>query len=146
MRRRLCILSVSLAACTNSALSSRNEGYLAPNRSADECRLVVQQVRSAFVDRAERDVPGFHPPLPEFLPMPPERPEPLRGRTVQIQFRVDEHGSVGSDDLRLIGFTAEDGAFAHRLKEHYRDMRFRPAVFEGCAVPFPRWLPLQITF
>jgi hypothetical protein len=63
---------------------------------------------------------------------------------VQVAFRIDEVGLFDSTGLRVIGLTGGDSTYANQLRRFYQDARFRPAVFEGCAVPFPRWFPLQL--
>jgi hypothetical protein len=83
-------------------------------------------------------------PLPDFLPVPPVPPPALRGRRIYVEFRLDEQGRFGPSDLRVSGLAPADSAYTVQVHDHYRDARFRPAVFEGCAVPYPRWLPLQL--
>lgn len=140
-RSPLPLLGIALltAACAAAPATSRSPaaaseptrtGHVAPTRSEEECRPLVDSV-TAHPDWFQ--VPEAHlrglrlPPLDD---VPPR----LRGTTFLIRAKVDAHGVVLPDSTTfdpMIG----DARYEQRLRRVVGEWRFDPAVLHGCAVP-----------
>jgi hypothetical protein len=87
--------------------------------------------------------PGtVYPPTPDFLLIPPMPiPNGAKGQIVTLVFTVDERGNVLSLDLT----PTKDGAYNRRLREQFRQVRFRPAVrWDGTPVASTAKLQLAL--
>ena len=135
------LLGVALltAACSAAPAPSTSQpsvsgpmrtGHVAPTRSEEECRPLVDSV-TAHPDRFQ--VPEAR--LREIrLPPLDDVPPRLRGTTFLVSAKVDAHGVVLPDSTTfdpMIG----DARYEQRLRKVVSEWRFSPAVLQGCAVP-----------
>lgn len=100
-----------------------------PTRSAAECVDLVARVR------AKPDSFASQPPVVHTLEASPGDPPPeVKGKTIRLRVLVDEHGAIVRDSTTL-AIRIRDRGYEGRLRASVAHFRFRPAVFEGCAVP-----------
>lgn len=83
-----------------------------------------------------------YPPTPDFLTVPPmPKPRKVSGETVRLSFEVDERGNV----LRFDFTPTSDRDYNRRIREQFRDVRFRPAVrWDGVPVAATAVLTLRL--
>ena len=80
--------------------------------------------------------PGtIYPPSPEFLALPPiPVPQRVKGEVVVLHFSVDERGNV----IRMDFNPTKDRDYNNKIRDQFRDVRFRPAVkWDGTPVAYP---------
>lgn len=84
----------------------------------------------------------IYPPTPDFLTMPPmPKPRGVVGEVVQLKFQVDVDGSV----LAFEFTPTSDSNYNRRIREQFKDVRFRPAVrWDGQPVVATALLTLRL--
>ncbi|MDQ6885982.1 MAG: hypothetical protein M3068_01675 [Gemmatimonadota bacterium] len=99
-----------------------------PTRSAAECAPLVKRAR------AEGMSPRAQPPMLQGELSPPRpSPQELRGRSLEVRLVVDERGRVDVGSITVLGYS--NVGYNSKLRLSASQLRFAPAVLEGCAIP-----------
>lgn len=83
----------------------------------------------------------IYPATPDFLLLPPDPPDKLKGRSVIVTFIIDAHGRPERVEFESTG----DRAYDKLLREKFSAFHFRPAhTMDGTAVPSRLVIPLRL--
>lgn len=135
------LLGVALlaAACTAAPAPSTSQpaasgpvrsGHVAPTRSAEECRTLVEQVRAH-----PRNFDGTAPEISRVeVPDIVELARASGVAAIPVRLLVDETGSVVRDSI-VLEPRVEAQSNSRDLKAALARCQFHPSVLEGCAVP-----------
>lgn len=83
----------------------------------------------------------IYPATPDFLLLPPDPPDKLKGKSVIVTFIIDAQGRPQRVEFESTG----DRAYDQLLREKFSEFHFRPAhTMDGKPVPSRLVIPLRL--
>ncbi|MGI8497502.1 MAG: hypothetical protein ACR2OG_07980 [Gemmatimonadaceae bacterium] len=99
-----------------------------PTRTAAECAPLAKRARAEGVS-VKAQPPRLQGEVSPPLPVPAE----LHGKSLDVRLVVDERGRVDVGSLTVLGYS--NVGYNSKLRGAAAQLRFTPAVLDGCAVP-----------